>query len=125
MVCKQSQVSKNVNKQLIFSKGKQLEKSEIAQNVVEELDDKDENKLINAYKQTFDLVDADNSGELDKDELMQWLAMCGAELDLNKITTVLTEEGNLSREKFATLMCSWAANNRRDYDISGTIKSSH
>ena len=38
-------------------------------------DDKIEDKIIDAYMQTFDLVDFDQSGCLDKEELMQWLTM--------------------------------------------------
>ena len=38
-------------------------------------DDKIEDKILDAYMQTFDLVDFDHSGCLDKDELMQWLTM--------------------------------------------------
>ena len=38
-------------------------------------DDKIEDKILDAYMQTFDLVDFDQSGEIDKEELMQWLTM--------------------------------------------------
>ena len=38
-------------------------------------DDKIEDKILDAYMQTFDLVDFDQSGSLDKEELMQWLTM--------------------------------------------------
>ena len=38
-------------------------------------DDKIEDKILDAYMQTFDLVDFDQSGCLDKEELMQWLTM--------------------------------------------------
>ena len=76
-------------------------------NLVEQLDDKEEDTLMDAYMQTFDLVDADGSGSLDKDELIQWLTMCGAELDLKTILDVLLKEGNLTREKFAKLMSYW------------------
>ena len=87
--------------------------------VVEALDDNEENELKAAYGQTFDLVDKDSSGTLDKDEIVEWLQMCGAELDLKKIMDVLLKEGNLARDKFAELMCSYAASSRRDYDIGG------
>ena len=107
-------ISQKKNAILIFEK-----------NLVEQLDDKEEDTLMDAYMQTFDLVDADGSGSLDKDELIQWLTMCGAELDLKTILDVLLQEGNLTREKFAKLMSSYATSSRRDYDISGTIKSSH
>ena len=56
---------------------------------------------------------------------MDWLSMCGAELDLTTIVDTLTKEGELSREIFAKLMSTYATSNRRDYDIGGTIKSSH
>ena len=39
------------------------------------------------------------------------------------ILDVLLEEGNLSRDRFAKLMCSFANSSRRDYDIGGTIKA--
>lgn len=92
--------------------------------VVEELDDKEEDKLREAYKRTFDLVDADNSGTLDEKELKVWLSMCGAELNLDTIIKVLTEEGELTRDKFAKLMSSYASSSRRDYDIGGSHSSS-
>jgi hypothetical protein len=42
--------------------------------------------------------------------------------NVTSIIEVLTQEGNLSREKFGSLMASYASSNRRDYDITGTIK---
>ena len=58
--------------------------------LVKGIDDNDddvneEEVLTEAYKKTFDLVDTDGSGTLDKSELVQWLTMCGAELDLKSI----------------------------------------
>lgn len=95
-------------------------------NVVEALDDAEENELKEAYGQTFDLVDSDKSGTLDSGEVKEWMAMCGAELDLSKITDVLLKQGNMTRDKFAELMCANAASSRRDYDIGGSIgKSAH
>lgn len=111
--------------QVFHTHGTSMEKSEIAGDVVEHLDDQNEDSLREAYMQTFDLVDSDKSGTLDEGELVHWLTMCGAELDVSKIIQALTGEGDLSREKFAKLMSSFAASNRRDYDIGGTIKSSH
>jgi len=116
--------------QVFHTHGDQLDQSEIAQkcpelNPTDSLDDTSEEKLIDAYVQTFDLVDFDGSGSLDKDELIKWLTMVGSEIDVSKITEVLTAEGDLTREKFARLMCSYTSSNRRDYDIGGTIKSSH
>lgn len=111
--------------QVFHTHGSKLEKSAIAADVVEQLGDNDEDKLRDAYVKTFDLVDADGSGFLDKGELMQWMTMCGAELDVSTIVDTLLKEGNLSRDKFATLMSTYATSNRRDYDIGGTIKSSH
>jgi len=111
--------------QVFHTHGAKMEKSEIAADVVDQLDDKEEDGLRDAYKQTFDLVDSDSSGTLDQIELMDWLSMCGAELDLTTIVDTLTKEGELSREIFAKLMSTYATSNRRDYDIGGTIKSSH
>ena len=39
-------------------------------------------------RQTFDLIDSDSSGSLDKSELENWFAMCGAELDLSSLLEV-------------------------------------
>jgi hypothetical protein len=50
---------------------------------------------------------------------------CGAEINVDSIIEVLTKEGNLTRDKFANIMCSYASSDRRDYDITGPIKSSH
>ena len=59
-------------------------------------------------------------------ENMRWTRYrCGAEINVDSIIEVLTKEGNLTRDKFAKLMCSYASSDRRDYDITGPIKSSH
>jgi len=115
--------------QVFHTHGDKLDQSEIAQSkelqTTESLDDTSEEKLLDAYMQTFDLVDFDGSGTLDKEELIKWLNMVGSEICVSKITEVLTAEGDLDRDKFARLMCSYTSSNRRDYDIGGTIKSSH
>ena len=70
------------------------------------------------HRQTFDLIDMDSSGTLEKSELDEWFQMCGAELDLSKLLDVLVGDGGeLTRDKFARLMCSSAKSHRRDYDI--------
>ena len=43
--------------------------------------------------QTFKLIDLDGSGTLDRDELTQWMTMCGAELDVEKIIAALLVGG--------------------------------
>ena len=48
--------------QVFHTHGAKMEKSEIAADVVDQLDDKEEDGLRDAYKQTFDLVDSDSSG---------------------------------------------------------------
>ena len=93
--------------------------------VVEPLDQEEEDELLEAYRQTFDLIDQDNSGTLERQELDEWFAMCGAELDLTKLTDVLLGDGQLTREKFAKLMCSGAKANRRDYDIGDDGEGHH
>jgi len=115
--------------QVFHTHGDKLDQSEIAKakelNTTEALDDKVEEKLSNAYMQTFDLVDFDESGTLEEEELVKWLTMVGSEINVSKITEVLTAEGVLDRDKFARLMKSYTTSNRRDYGIGGTIKSSH
>merc|ERR1712029_1109457 len=117
--------------QVFHTHGEKLDQSELAKEgnvktiMNDENDDQVEDKIVDAYMQTFDLVDFDKSGYLDKEELTQWLTMCGAEINVDTIIEVLTKEGNLSRDKFAKLMCSYASSDRRDYDITGPIKSSH
>ena len=76
----------------------------------------EENSLLDAYQQTFDLIDQDKSGVLEEIELREWFSMCNAELDLTKLTEVLVGEGALTREKFAKLMSSSAKSSRREYD---------
>jgi len=56
---------------------------------------------------------------------MEWFDMCGAELDLTKIVDNLTKEGTLTRDKFTSMMATFATAHRRDYAMSGTLKSSH
>jgi len=84
---------------------------------VEPLDQKEEDELLEAYSQTFDLIDQDHNGTLEHAELEDWFKMCGAELDLTTLTDTLVGEGQLTREKFARLMCTSVKSNRRDYDI--------
>ena len=84
---------------------------------MEEGDTALERYLVSSYKETFDLVDQDHSGTLDREELVTWLEMCGAELDISQIIDNLTQEGSLSRDKFAELMSTYAKSNRRDYDF--------
>ena len=62
---------------------------------------------------------------MEREELDEWFAMCGAELDLSKLTDVLLGEGQLTRDKFAKLMCSGAKTNRRDYDIGDQGEAHH
>ena len=54
----------------------------------ESLEGDDEEKLKEAYGQVFDLLDEDKSGVLDRSELSNWFEMCGAEIDVKKITEV-------------------------------------
>ena len=61
----------------------ELEKS----SAVEKLEE-DAEKLEEAYGQVFDLLDEDKSGVLDRSELKNWFDMCGAEMDVSKITEV-------------------------------------
>jgi len=114
--------------QVFHTHGGAIESSEIATDVVEVVGNDSaeaEEKLRKAYCQTFDLLDSDKSGTLEREELMEWFNMCGAELDMTKIIDTLTNEGCLTRDKFATMMATFATAHRRDYDISGTLKSSH
>ena len=107
--------------QVFFTHGKSMDKAETRQDSVEAVDDEEEDKLKEAYAQTFDLIDLDASGTVEKEELEEWFKMCGAELDLSKIMEVLLSEGNLTREKFSQLMCSSAASHRREYDIGSGV----
>merc|ERR1712077_156353 len=59
------------------------------ENATETLDtDDDKDKLKEAYGQVFDLLDEDKSGVLDRSELTNWFELCGAEIDVKKITEV-------------------------------------
>jgi len=106
------------------SEGKDAARQSLG-DVVEPLDQEEEDELLEAYKQTFDLIDHDNSGTLERSELDEWFKMCGAEIDLTKLTDVLLGEGQLTRNKFAKLMCSSAKSNRRDYDIGDDGEGHH
>merc|ERR1711936_659211 len=59
----------------------------------ESLEGDDEEKLKEAYGQVFDLLDEDKSGVLDRSELSNWFEMCGAEIDVKKITEIQTMLG--------------------------------
>jgi hypothetical protein len=108
--------------QVFFTHGEKLETTEDA---VEKLEHKERSHLYEAYCQTFDLVDEDKSGFLEKNEVEEWMQMVGSEIDTSKITDVLLKERNLSREKFAELMSASAASNRRHYDIGGSSGGHH
>lgn len=106
--------------QVFFTHGEQMEHSEGRTNIVDQLEEGDtelESQLLEAYGETFDLVDLDGSGTVEQEELLEWLEMCGAELDLSKICEVLMSEGSLTRERFGELMSSSASSSRRDYHI--------
>merc|ERR1719189_2144574 len=94
---------------------------------VEPLDQREEDELLDAYKQTFDLIDSDGSGTLETGELEEWFRMCGAELDLSTLLEVLVggQGQELTRDKFARLMCSSAKSHRRDYDIGDEGEAEH
>lgn len=87
---------------------------------VESLENNDEDTLKEAYGQVFDLIDQDKSGVLDRSELTDWFEMCGAEIDVTKITETMLGDGKLTRTKFIKMMKAIAASHRRDYDISGS-----
>jgi len=114
--------------QVFYTHGASVEESAIATDVAAEVgtdSSEVESKIRKAYEKTFDLLDSDKSGTLEREELLEWFSMCGAELDLTKIVDTLTKEGSLTRDKFATMMATFATAHRRDYGISGTYKSSH
>merc|ERR1712096_425423 len=108
--------TKNKIEKVDSSEGKDAARQNLG-DVVEPLDQEEEDELLEAYKQTFDLIDHDKNEILDRSELEEWLKMCGAEIDLTKLTDVLLGEGKMTRNKFAKLMCSSAKRHRRDYDI--------
>ena len=71
------------------------------------------------------MIDNDGSGALEKSELDDWFQMVGAELDLSKLMETLVGDGELTREKFARLMCSSAKSHRREYDIGDEGEDHH
>jgi len=110
--------------QVFHTHGSQIKKAEDKEkarasisDIVEPLEDEEENRLIEAYGETFDLIDMDGNGVLDMEELEKWFAMCGAEIDTSSLMKVLLGEKCLTRKRFSKLMCSSAKNNRRDYNI--------
>lgn len=89
------------------------------------LDLNDEDGLRQAYGQTFDLIDKDKSGHLDKQEIKDWLEMCGAEIDFAKLFSTLLTSGYLTRDQFIHYMTSLAKTHHRDYDLSGSLGGGH
>ena len=89
------------------------------------LDLNDEDGLREAYGQTFDLIDKDSSGTLDKKEIEEWFEMCGAEIDTSKLIDTMMSDDNLTREKFTKFMTSLAKTHHRDYDLSGSLGGGH
>ena len=92
------------------------EKEAVRQKMGESIMDEEKNLLLNAYKETFELIDQDKSGVLEETELREWFRMCNSELDLTKLTEVLVGEGALTKDKFAKPMSSNAKSSRRQYD---------
>ena len=81
--------------QVFHTHKSKIEKSECKNKALNEIGDAaeslegdDEEKLKEAYGQVFDLLDEDKSGVLDRSELSNWFEMCGAEIDVKKITEV-------------------------------------
>jgi len=111
--------------QVFRTHGKSMDKSDIAKDVTKSFDDGDGDKLKDAYMLVFDLVDTDKSGTLDRTEVKEWLTMCGSEINIDPVVDALMKEGELTSEKFAAIMSTYATDSIRDYGISGTIKSSH
>lgn len=95
------------------------------QDSLDVLDLKDEDSLTEAYGQTFDLIDQDDSGILDSREIKDWFKMCGAEIDVSELITTMMTDGNLTRDKFVNYMTSLAKTRHRDYDISGNLEQGH
>jgi len=91
----------------------------------ETLESEDEDKLKEAYGEVFDLLDEDKSGVLDRSELSNWFEMCGAEIDVKKITETMLGDGKLTKVKFIKMMKAMAASHRREYDISGSTSGGH
>lgn len=93
----------------------------IKQGSVDQLEDDGKDKLKTAYLKTFDMLDQDESGTLDRAEVTEWLNMCGSELNVEKVMGVLMgDEDQLSRDRFADLMSTKVASSRREYDIGGS-----
>jgi len=91
------------------------------QGSVEQLEEDNQEKLRTAYLKTFDMLDQDASGTLDRAEVTEWLNMCGSELNVEKVLGVLMgDEEQLTRESFADLMTTKVASSRREYDIGGS-----
>lgn len=89
------------------------------------LESEEKDKLNEAYGQVFDLLDEDKSGVLDRSELTNWFEMCGAEIDVKKITETMLGDGKLTRAKFIKMMKAMAISHRREYDISGSSSGGH
>jgi len=74
----------------------------------------DTTKLKTAYLKTFDMLDQDQSGTLDKQEVTEWLHMCGSEIDIDKVlNTLMGEDDIITRDKFADLMSTKVNDHRR------------
>ena len=95
------------------------------QDSLDVLDLNDEEGLREAYGQTFDLIDQDNSGHLDSREIKDWFEMCGAEIDVSKLIDTMMSDGHLTRDKFIKFMTSLAKGHHRDYDLSGSLGGGH
>merc|ERR1719249_319827 len=89
------------------------------------LDLNDEDGLREAYGQTFDMIDQDRSGNLDRKEITDWFEMCGAEIDTSKLIDTMMSDGYLTRDKFIKFMTALAKTHHRDYDLSGSLGGGH
>ena len=89
------------------------------------LDLNNEDGLREAYGQTFDMIDQDRSGHLDKKEITDWFEMCGAEIDTTELIDTMMSDGYLTRDRFVKFMTSLAKTHYRDYDLSGSLGGGH
>ena len=92
---------------------------------LDDLDLNDEDGLREAYGQTFDLLDKDNSGYLDRQEVTDWFEMVGAEIDTSELINTMMSDNHLTKDEFTKFMTSIAKTHHRDYDLSETLGGGH
>ena len=90
--------------------------------VMSGLDDKHVQKLKEAYGEIFDIIDHDNSGLIDTEEMSKFFEIVSAQIDVEDLKETLfgskqEDSSGLTRENFTDIMSKKIKHHVRGYDL--------